>query len=104
MVQMLNCEPCQFTGFSMGGFVGLRLATNRPELLRSLTLIDTSVDPEPPLNRFKYSLMTVFARHFGFRPMMSQILPLTFGHTFLSDPERLEEKMHWQQCPLAGVY
>src|SRR5688500_13116308 len=36
LIGMLNCAPCHFVGFSMGGFVGMRLAANHPDVLRSL--------------------------------------------------------------------
>lgn len=42
LIEELNCAPCHFLGFSMGGFVGLRLAIRHPELLDSLILVDTS--------------------------------------------------------------
>src|SRR5213078_2875597 len=34
LIEKLGALPCHFVGLSMGGFVGLRLAIRRPELLR----------------------------------------------------------------------
>ena len=35
LIEQLGCAPCHFLGLSMGGFIGLRLAARRPELLQS---------------------------------------------------------------------
>ena len=50
----------------MGGFVGMRLAARRPELLRSLTLIESAADGEPRWNVPKYRAMSLVARALGF--------------------------------------
>jgi pimeloyl-ACP methyl ester carboxylesterase len=50
LLESLGATPCHFVGLSMGGFVGLRLAIERPQLLRSLTLIESAADAEPRLN------------------------------------------------------
>ena len=41
-IERLGVAPCHFVGLSMGGFVGMRIAARRPELLRSLVLLATS--------------------------------------------------------------
>ena len=57
LIEALGASPCHFVGLSMGGFVGLRLASRRPELLRSLALVDSSADPEPADNLPRYRLL-----------------------------------------------
>lgn len=47
LIRSLGCAPCHFVGFSMGGFVGMRLAARHPGLLRSLAPVGTSASPEP---------------------------------------------------------
>lgn len=97
LIRELDCGPCHFAGLSMGGFVGLRLAIHYPELLRSLTLIDTSASPEPSGSRLKYSLMVLAGTLAGFRPLVGRIEPLMFGSTFLSDPRRQHERRYWRE-------
>ena len=48
LIEALEIGPCHIVGLSMGGFVGMRLGARRPDLVRSLVLLDTSarVDPE----------------------------------------------------------
>lgn len=97
LIRRLDCGPCHFVGLSMGGFVGLRLALYRPELLRSLTLLASTADPESPGSRRRYRLLAMAARLVGFRPLMGQITPLLFGDSFLRDPARNAEHTYWRQ-------
>lgn len=50
LLAALDIDSCHYVGLSMGGFVGQRIAIKKPELLNSLTLIDTSADAEDPDN------------------------------------------------------
>lgn len=92
LLAWLGAAPCHFVGLSMGGFVGLRLAIRRPELLRSLTLIDTAADPEPGKNRPKYRAMSLVARLAGTRPLIGAVERIMFGRAFLEDPTRGPER------------
>ena len=96
LVEALGVAPCHFVGLSMGGFVGMRLAARRPELIRSLALLETSADPEPPENVPRYRLMTLVARFVGPWIVAGQVMPILFGKTFLSDPARAEERATWK--------
>ena len=45
LIEKLGVGPCHFVGLSMGGFTGMRLAARRPDLLRSLSLLETLGGP-----------------------------------------------------------
>ncbi len=92
LIGALGLAPVHFCGLSMGGFVGLRLGIRHPDLLRSLLLLDTSADPEPQENRFKYRLMNTIARWFGLGVVSDRVVPLMFGHSFLADETKTEER------------
>jgi pimeloyl-ACP methyl ester carboxylesterase len=94
LVEALGVAPCHFVGLSMGGFVGMRLAARRPELLRSLSLLETSADPEP--NAAKYRLLNVVARFVGPWAVAGRVMPILFGRSFLSDPARAPERERWR--------
>src|SRR5260221_321011 len=47
LIRALKAGPCHFAGLSMGGFVGLRLAARHPELMRTLTVMNTAANSEP---------------------------------------------------------
>ena|SRR5579871_4433452 len=88
LIERLGCAPCHFVGLSMGGFVGLRLALRRPDLLRSLTLIESAADGEPRGNVPRYRAMAFVTRLFGVRPLVGRVMRIMFGRTFLADAER----------------
>lgn len=96
LIATLGLAPCHFVGLSMGGFVGMRLAIRHAELLRSLVLVNTSAGSEPPGKVLKYMLLGVIARAFGLRPLVSQVMPIFFGATFMQDPEREDERRFWR--------
>lgn len=97
LIEGLHCAPCHFVGLSMGGFIGMRLAAERPELIRSLILFDTTADPETPENLTKYKRLSLVARLLGPKIVVGRIMPLMFGRTFLEDPARAEERNEWRK-------
>ncbi|MCF6523384.1 alpha/beta fold hydrolase [Streptomyces sp. JJ36] len=86
LVEELGTGPVHYAGLSMGGFVGLRLAARRGELLRSLTLLDTSADEEEPDEARRHRLLAAIYRAAGISPVRSRVLPLMFGPAFLASP------------------
>lgn len=96
LIAALGLAPCHFAGLSMGGFIGMRLAARRPELLRSLILMETSADPEPEENIPNYRRLLSVARWVGLRPVAGRVMPIMFGKTFMSDPKRAAERREWQ--------
>ncbi|HEX9035815.1 MAG TPA: alpha/beta fold hydrolase [Ktedonobacterales bacterium] len=96
LIAALGLAPCHFAGLSMGGFVGMRLAARRPDLIRSLILMETSADPEPQENIPQYRRLLAVARWVGLRPVAGRVMPIMFGATFMRDPGRAEERREWQ--------
>ncbi len=84
VIEGLDVGPVHYVGLSMGGFVGMRLAAHRPELLRSLTLLDTSADPEDPAMAKQDRLLASIYRVVGIRPLAGKVETLMFGPTFLA--------------------
>lgn len=101
LIRALALPPAHFVGLSMGGFVGMRLAARHPELLRSLTLLDTSADTEPAENVPRYRLLNALTRWLGIRWVVGRVMPIMFGRTFLSDPAKAADRAHWR-AQLAG--
>ncbi|NBC18654.1 MAG: alpha/beta fold hydrolase [Bacteroidetes bacterium] len=102
LIRRLDAAPCHVVGLSMGGFVGMRLAVRHPDLVASLTLMNTSADPEPAENVPRYRLLNRIARWFGLRAVADRVLPIMFGETFLNDPTRAEERAGWRTELLAN--
>ena len=86
----------------MGGFVGMRLAFRYPELLKTLTLMETSADPEPQENLGRYKLLNFVVGLFGFGLVIGQVMPIMFGKKFLTDPSRVELKAEMKRRILSN--
>lgn len=97
LIDRLGAGPCHFVGHSMGGFVGLRLALRRPELVRSLILLATSADAEPLWDAIQYRMLKRLAQWIGIPPLAGRVMPVLFGHTFLTDPTRIAQREEWHR-------
>lgn len=92
VLEKLGTGPVHFCGLSMGGFVGMRMAARRPDLVRSLMLLETSSDPEPVENLKKYRLLISVVKLFGPRVVRGQVAPIMLGRTILTDASRRVER------------
>ncbi len=92
LVEKLGRGPVHWVGLSMGGFLGMRLAARRPELIKSLSLLNTAADPEPKINWPKYVVLGGLARLLGFKPFVGEAMKSMFGKPFLTDPARAAER------------
>jgi pimeloyl-ACP methyl ester carboxylesterase len=97
LIERLGSGPVHFVGLSMGGFVAMRVALARPDLVRSLVLIDTSADIEPPANWPRYRLMRLVAGWLGLRAVVGRLMPILFGPAFLRDPSRAHERAEYRE-------
>ena len=95
-VEAMECAPAHFVGLSTGGFIGLRLGFRRPDLLRTLTLMDTSAEVEPRPKRLQYELMMRMVRLIGMRPFAPYIMSLFFSKESRRDPTREAELRRFQ--------
>jgi 3-oxoadipate enol-lactonase len=84
LIAHLDVGPVHYAGLSMGGFIGQRLAARHPELVRSLTLLDTSAEPEVPAAARQDRLLALIFRVFGLAPVRRPAMKLMFGPTFLA--------------------
>jgi 3-oxoadipate enol-lactonase len=100
-------QKVHFAGLSMGGFVAMRLAIRRPDLLKSLILMETSADAEPQENVGKYRTLNTVVKWLGTWAVVSKVMPIMFGQKFLTDPARKNERKEWEtqmkQCKAPGI-
>jgi pimeloyl-ACP methyl ester carboxylesterase len=91
LLEALAPKPVHFCGLSMGGFTGMRMAARRPDLVRSLMLLETSSDPEPVENIGRYRLLTTVVRRIGLWPVRGKTAPIMMGSSILTDASRKDE-------------
>lgn len=87
LIDQLKIGPCHVAGLSMGGFVAMRLGARRPDLVRSLILLETSADAEPVENVGKYDRMKWTWRWLGPGFVAKPVMQVMFSRSFLSDPD-----------------
>lgn len=87
--------PVHLLGFSMGGMVAQRVALKRPELLRSLVLMNTSAEREKWSKRPRFAVLNFIARWFGLGIVAPRILDLMFSDRFIEGPAHTEERERW---------
>src|SRR3954469_4513976 len=86
LIEHLGVGPVHWVGLSMGGFVGQRIAARRGELLRSLTLLDTSPDRETPRAAVEDIALAAIYRVAGMGLLKRPVEKIMFGPSFLADP------------------
>jgi pimeloyl-ACP methyl ester carboxylesterase len=91
VIETLAGGAVHFCGLSMGGFVAMRMAARRPDLVRSLILLETSSDPEPLENVARYRVLTRITRLVGARIIKNKVGPIMLGKTILTDKARRAE-------------
>jgi pimeloyl-ACP methyl ester carboxylesterase len=98
LIERLGLAPCHFVELSMGGFVGMQLAAQKPDLLKTLTLLDTSADPEPSGDGPKYRTLNFAARWIGPWAVVGSVMPILFGRGFLNDTACVMQRKRWMQA------
>jgi 3-oxoadipate enol-lactonase len=88
LIEALELAPVTFVGNSMGGFIGLRLAARRPDLIASAVVMGTSADAEESADEMD-GLLAVLAEQ-GMEPVIDGVLQFMMGDTTLTDPSRAE--------------
>jgi 3-oxoadipate enol-lactonase len=86
VIEHLGIAPVHWVGLSMGGFVGQRIAARRTDLVRSLTLLDTSPDPEERFAAIQDKALSAIYRVAGMGPVRASVLKIMLGPTFRNDP------------------
>lgn len=93
LLEKLNLKKVIFGGLSMGGFVAMRLAARRPDLVKSLILMETSAQLEP--NTIKYKFLNYTVKLLGIKAVVKPVMNIMFGDKFLHDQNRKEELAKW---------
>ena len=94
LIEALDVAPCDFVGNSLGGFVALRLAARRPDLVRTVAILGSSGEAEHRLAEFAPLVEAMRAQ--GTAALLPTLMHIMFGDTYLADDSRAAERDHWQ--------
>ena len=101
LLDELKLGPVHFVGMSTGGFVGMRLALQRPDLLRSLVLMSTSAEGEPKKALKKNKLLLKTVQHLGWWPVIGQVLCMMFHRRYVKNPANKKTVGYWKSVVTA---
>lgn len=97
LIKELSNEPVHFIGLSMGGFVGMRLASRYPHLIKTLVLMETSANAEPVENLPKYKTLNGIVKWVGvIPPVASKVMHIMFAESWLSNPANKLQIKNWK--------
>ncbi|WP_217898442.1 alpha/beta fold hydrolase [Haloechinothrix alba] len=87
LLEHLELSRCHFVGNSMGGFIALRLAARRPDLLLSAVALGSSAEEEHKLAEF--SPLVEHLTQYGPADVLDTLMYIMFGDTTLRDQPEL---------------
>lgn len=98
LIEALELQPCFFAGNSMGGFIALRLAARRPDLLKGCIVLGSSGELEHKLAEFSPLIEGMQAQ--GTEPFIDTLMYIMFGDDYLADSSRASERDDWRHYML----
>ncbi|WP_367606156.1 alpha/beta fold hydrolase [Legionella sp. W05-934-2] len=93
LIEFLNIGKIHYVGHSMGGFIGLRLAARRPDLVKSLVLLNTSAEAEAHM--WRYRLLRFITQALGVKFVANSVHKLNFSKKFHHNPKREAVSRFW---------
>jgi pimeloyl-ACP methyl ester carboxylesterase len=91
-IEGVDAVPCHLVGMSVGGMIAPRVALQRPELVRSLVLIDTSADAEDPERAALYTgFQDAIAAEGITDDLLEAGLPILFGERYRNTEQKAME-------------
>jgi len=98
LIEHLDAGPVHVAGNSMGGFIALRLAARRPELVRSVTVLGSSGEAEGKIAEF-VPLVIAMSEH-GAAPVIDTLMWIMLGDETLASPGAAEQNGRWREWML----
>jgi pimeloyl-ACP methyl ester carboxylesterase len=103
LLEKLGLSNVYFAGLSMGGFVAMRVAARRPDLVKKLILLETAMGPEPIENVGRYRMLNVVSKALG--PLGPKVLggkvgSIMLGRSIMADASRKDDVAGFVQLML----
>jgi pimeloyl-ACP methyl ester carboxylesterase len=87
-IEGVDATPCHFVGLSWGGMIGVRIAVQRPDLLRSIVLLDTSAGAErPEWAEVERGFITMMQTQGLSDDVIGASVPIMFGERYVNEHE-----------------
>lgn len=79
-IQDIKCVPLHVVGHSMGGMIGFQLALDHPELIKTLTIINSAPQVAFPTlrSRFNFTMRAVSVKWFGMKKLSESLAKKVF--------------------------
>jgi 3-oxoadipate enol-lactonase len=94
LIEALGLGKCHIVGNSLGGFIALRLAARRPDLIASCTVLGSSGEAEYKVAEFQPIVDNL--QQVGGAPLVDTLLYVMFGDASLSNPGFADELGYWR--------
>ena len=94
LIETLALGKCHIVGNSLGGFVALRLAARRPDLIASCSVLGSSGEAEHKLAEFQPIVDSL--QKAGGAPLIDTLMYVMFGDASLCDPGFAKELGYWR--------
>lgn len=98
LIEQLGLGPVHVAGNSLGGFVALRLAARRPDLVRTVTAMGSSAEEEHSLAEF--APLVEKLGEVGAEPLVDVLMHIMFGDDTLAADGPVAQ--HWR-ARMAGL-
>lgn len=92
LIDHLGLAPCHLVGHSLGGSAAVRIAARRPEVVRSLAMLNATADEDPVWDRVLFRGLSYLVEGFGMGRVDDRLVETMFGQTFLNDPARAVQR------------
>lgn len=99
LIEHLGLQGCHAAGNSMGGFISLRLAARRPDLVRSAVAMGSSAEEEHSLAEF--APLVAHMQEHGTAEVIDTLMHIMFGDFTLADDSREQVRKEWRASMLA---
>jgi pimeloyl-ACP methyl ester carboxylesterase len=96
VIERLGAAPCHYVGWSIGGFIGLRLAIRRPDLLRSFVMMGSGALRKSDYS-FGFRITPFMTKTFGMGAAIGSLSKSMFAKAFLEDESRRATHEKWKQ-------
>lgn len=96
-IEVRRYGPCHLVGCGFGGSVALQAAIRFPNVVSSVSLINTVLDLAPEIDARFLKSKSLQLKLFGPRFIAGHLLRRSFSSNFLKNPDYKDQVLHWKR-------